>query len=109
MISTRQNIHVRVARELAKHAHGIAKRTSLGLPKLFQAMVKVIRIGTASVNQEKMICARYPAAANLDTYEPRYWAETMPSLDAEVAIALLHQTIADDTTWRSDVATRSQS
>ncbi|MFM9428019.1 hypothetical protein RCH10_004481 [Variovorax sp. GrIS 2.14] len=108
MTSTGPNLRFRIARELAKRAHDLSKAAGIHLPSLIRSMVTFMRVENSSPDQQDSVRARFAAASNLDTYEPRYWAEMTPFLDAEVAIAMLHQTVADATTWLANTATEGK-
>jgi antitoxin component of RelBE/YafQ-DinJ toxin-antitoxin module len=91
-------IRFRINREIAERAYRMAAENGLELPDVMRMMLtKAVRIGDFCIDQERIASAGTVAAQPLEPYEPRYWAEAKASLDAETALAVLHQAIAERT------------
>ena len=92
-------IRFRVDREIAERAHRMAAETGLELPDVMRMMLtRAVRIGDFSIDQERSARAGSDAVRQIEAYEPRYWADAQAALDADTALAVLHQAIADRTT-----------
>ncbi|WP_213956784.1 MULTISPECIES: hypothetical protein [unclassified Variovorax] len=93
-------IRFRLDREIAERAHRMAAERGLELPDIMRMMLtKAVRIGDFSIDQEQPARDRPPESRSALAYEPRYWADALAALDAEAALAVLHQAIADRTAW----------
>ena len=92
-------IRFRLDREIAERAHRMAAQQGLELPDVLRMMVnRAVRTGTFSVDRDR----DWPAGTGTalpagEAYEPRYWGDALAALDAETALALLYQAIADRT------------
>jgi antitoxin component of RelBE/YafQ-DinJ toxin-antitoxin module len=95
----RQLLFFRIDSKIAERAHRMAAQRGMDLPDVLRMMLtKAVRIGNFSIDQDSAVQARAQEEEPFDAYEPRYWAEARPHLDAEMALAVLHQAIAQRTT-----------
>jgi antitoxin component of RelBE/YafQ-DinJ toxin-antitoxin module len=93
-------IRFRLDREIAERAQRMAEERGLELPDIMRMMLtKAVRIGDFSIDQEQPLRAAPTESRSVAAYEPRYWSDALAALDAEVALAALHQAIADRTAW----------
>ncbi|MET0657153.1 MAG: hypothetical protein ABW110_03220 [Steroidobacteraceae bacterium] len=93
-------IRFRLDREIAERAQRMAAKRGLDLPDIMRMMLtKAVRLGDFSIDQEQPPRAAPTEPRTATAYEPRYWADALAALDAEVALAVLHQAIADRTAW----------
>lgn len=91
-------IRIRIDPEIAERAYRIAAEQGRELPDILRMMVtKAVDRGSFEIEGPRA-SANAAADALLDPYEPRYWAEMRLALDAETALAVLHQMIAKGTT-----------
>lgn len=96
-------IRFRINREIAEKAHRMAAERGMELPDVMRMMLtKAVRIGDFSIDQEREATPEQAGDRPFGTYEPRYWDPLKDALDAEAALALLHQSIADRTAWLDD-------
>lgn len=93
-------IRFRVDREIGERAHRMAAQMGLELPDIMRMMLTAaVRAGKFSVDPETSPRTGAPTQEQLDPYEPRYWSEVQATLDADLALALLHHVVAACTTW----------
>ncbi|MEJ8859932.1 hypothetical protein WKW79_35660 [Variovorax robiniae] len=102
-------IRFRLDREIAERAHRMAAERGLELPDIMRMMLtKAVRIGDFSIDREEPPNTAPPIDRSLGPYEPRYWADALAVLDAETALAVLHQAIADRTAWLDEGLTSKE-
>lgn len=93
-------IRFRVDREIAERAHRMAAQKGLELPDIMRMMLtKAVRIGDFSIDQEQSDRTGAATVEQLKPYDPLYWSEAQSMLDADLALAVLQQVVADRTTW----------
>ena len=91
-------IRFRIDREIAERAHRLAALNGLELPEVMRMMLtKAVLNGDFSIDRDTDSGATTAQNRPTKTYEPRHWAEVKAALDAETALAVLHQTIAEQT------------
>ena len=92
-------IRFRLDREIAERAHRMAAQQGLELPDVLRMMVnRAVRTGTFSVDRDRDSPAGTGTALPAsEAYEPRYWSDALAALDAETALAVLYQFIAERT------------
>jgi antitoxin component of RelBE/YafQ-DinJ toxin-antitoxin module len=92
-------IRFRIDRAIAKEAYRMAAELGMELPDVMRMMLtKAVRLRSFSIDQDQDAPSRPAAIPPVEDYEARYWDPLNASLDAELALALLHRTIADLTT-----------
>lgn len=100
-----QLLFFRINSKIAERAHRMAAQRGMDLPDVLRMMLtKAVRIGNFSIDQDGAGQAPGQEEEPFDAYEPRYWAEARPHLDAEMALAVLHQAIAQRTTELEEVS-----
>lgn len=91
-------IRFRIDRNIAERAHRMAAENGLELPDVMRMMLtKAVRLGDFSIDRDTNSGPARPKGRPTEAYEPRYWAEVKAPLDSETALAVLHQTIAEQT------------
>ncbi|MDM0058942.1 hypothetical protein [Variovorax fucosicus] len=91
-------IRFRIDREIAERAHRMAAQNGLELPDVMRMMLtKAVRLGDFSIDRDRDSGTTRVEDRPTEAYEPRYWAEVKAALDAETALAVLHQAIAEQT------------
>ena len=89
-------IRFRIDRAIAKEAYRMAAELGMELPDVMRMMLtKAVRLRRFSIDQDQDAPYRFAANPTVEDYEARYWDPLNASLDAELALALLHRTIAD--------------
>ena len=88
-------IRFRICPEIARRAHPLARAEGMELPDVLRMMlIKAVRDRSFSIS----LAALAPPAQERerqDPFEPRYWGPLRKVLNAELAIALQRQAIAD--------------
>ena len=104
-------IRFRLDREIAERAHRMAAQQGLELPDVLRMMVnRAVRTGTFSVDRDRDGPAGSSTALPAgEAYEPRYWSDALAALDAETALALLYQAIAERTARLDQESGREES
>jgi antitoxin component of RelBE/YafQ-DinJ toxin-antitoxin module len=91
-------IRFRIDREIAERAHRMAAQNGLELPDVMRMMLtKAVRLGDFSIDRDTDSGTARAEGRPTEAYEPRYWTEVKAALDAETALAVLHQAIAEQT------------
>ncbi|MDM0022677.1 hypothetical protein [Variovorax saccharolyticus] len=91
-------IRFRIDPAIAKDAYRMAAEIGMELPDVLRMfLTRSVRAGTFSLDLDAGASPRQ-VAEPLATYEVRYWDPLQVALDAELALALLHRTIAELTT-----------
>jgi len=91
-------IRFRIDREIAERAHRMAAQNGLELPDVMRMMLtKAVRLGDFSIDRDTDSGTTRAEDRPTEAYEPRYWSEVKAALDAETALAVLHQAIAEQT------------
>jgi hypothetical protein len=93
-------IRFRINRDIEEKAHRMAAERGMELPDVVRMMLtKAVRIGDFALDQDRDAVPKPAVERPFQAYEPRYWDPLKASLDAEAALALLNQAIADRTAW----------
>jgi hypothetical protein len=103
-------IRFRINREIAEKAYRMAAERGMELPDVMRMMLtKAVRIGDFAIDQDRDAVAKPAGDRPFEAYEPRYWDSLKESLDAEAALALLNQAIADRTAWLDEARSAPRS
>jgi hypothetical protein len=93
-------IRFRNDREIAEKAYRMAAERGMELPDVMRMMlIKAVRIGDFAIDQDRDAVAKPAGDRPFEAYEPRDWDPLKESLDAEAALALLSQAVADRSAW----------
>jgi len=103
-------IRFRIDREIATEAMKMATERGLELPDVMRMMLtKAVRNLDFAIDRDRDAPPAREAPRPYQAYEPRHWAPMKASIDAEAAMALLNQAIAQRTASLDDAAAETAS
>lgn len=91
-------LRFRIDKEIAERAHKMAHAIGMDLPDVVRMMLtKAVRIGSLSIDAHDEDHGQAKELQRPDPFNPRYWGPYRTTIDADLALALLRQRIADAT------------
>lgn len=104
-------IRFRLDRDIAEQAYRMAAEQDMELPDVMRMMViQAVHRGYFAIGTNRDPSAETDTVSRpREAYEPRYWSDAMPALDAETALAALHLAIAERTAQLDDSLSLTQS
>lgn len=91
-------IRLRLSPEMARRAHQMAAERGMELPDVIRMMlVRAIRNNDFAIDQAVDSPPQTTEDPPFEPFEPRYWEDDKASLDAEAALSVLYQAVAQRT------------